>query len=109
VFRDDNRRGQLVGRIRGTEVTIYEAVIRECLFLEDDFEDPIKIDKDIMIDVLEKMWHEGVYLPLEKKRLHPYWKYSAHVFVHCFAKKKGWFGIVNPSLTAGMIALTMDM
>nr|KAJ0209035.1 hypothetical protein LSAT_V11C400186260 [Lactuca sativa] len=60
--------------VKGTQVTIFEQVIREVLEFGDASAFPIEYSADQVKEVLEKMCYEGTYPPTIKKLLPPYWR-----------------------------------
>ncbi|KAL8211288.1 hypothetical protein R6Q57_005725, partial [Mikania cordata] len=69
----------IVGNIQGQPITITEQILREFLQFGDKAEDPVELDQDLVNHTVYQMGHEGAYPPIEKKLLHPYWRYLAHI------------------------------
>ncbi|KAL8228472.1 hypothetical protein R6Q57_016056 [Mikania cordata] len=79
----------IVGIVQGQPITITEQIIRECLQFGDKLEDPVELSKDLVNRTVFQMGYEGVYPPTEKKLLHPYWRYLAHIVTQCLSGRKG--------------------
>ncbi|KAD3337638.1 hypothetical protein E3N88_33158 [Mikania micrantha] len=79
----------IVGRIQGQSITITEQIIRDCLHFGDKDTDPVELDQDLVNRTVYQMGHEGAYPPTEKKLLHPYWRYLAHVLLELISTSQG--------------------
>ncbi|KAD4887972.1 hypothetical protein E3N88_20045 [Mikania micrantha] len=78
----------IVGKIQGQPITITEQILRECLQFGDKESDPVELDQELVNRTVYQMGHEGAYPPTEKKLLHPYWRYLAHVVTQCIFERK---------------------
>ncbi|KAL8211304.1 hypothetical protein R6Q57_005741 [Mikania cordata] len=72
---------------------ITEQIIRECLKFEDKDTDPI----------------EGLYPPTEKKLLHRYYRYLAHILTQCFSGREGGYDVLNQTLSSCMVAIALGL
>ncbi|KAL8233772.1 hypothetical protein R6Q59_019872 [Mikania micrantha] len=69
----------LNGKVQGQPMVISEQIIRECLQFGGKDSDPAELDQELIQSTILRMRYEGSYPPTEKKLLHPYWIYLAHV------------------------------
>ncbi|KAL8232360.1 hypothetical protein R6Q57_002138 [Mikania cordata] len=66
-------------------------------------------DANGTVSLIGKMGDEGVYPPTEKKLLHPYWRYLAHVVTQCLSGRKGGYDVLNQTLSSCMVALALGV
>ncbi|KAD2393881.1 hypothetical protein E3N88_40858 [Mikania micrantha] len=90
----------IVGKIQGHSIIISEQIIRDCLQFGDKESDPVELDQDLVNRTVYQMGHEGAYPPTEKKLLHPYWRYLAHVVTQCLSGRKGGYDVLNQTLSS---------
>ncbi|KAL8265785.1 hypothetical protein R6Q59_003129 [Mikania micrantha] len=76
---------------------------------EDKATDPVELDHDLVHRTFYQMGHEGVYPPIEKKLLHPYWRYLAHIVTQCLSGRKGGYDMLNQTLSSCMVALALGV
>jgi hypothetical protein len=105
LTRNETKMIRLKGQVKGIEVLVNEDVVRECLKLGDISTALVKFGNKLVSEVLLQMGYEGKYPRLQKKLLHPYWKFLAHIFMSVFYGKAGGYDILDEELTSGMIAL----
>ncbi|KAL8215939.1 hypothetical protein R6Q57_022776 [Mikania cordata] len=55
------------------------------------------------------MGYEGLYPPTEKKFLHPYWRYLAHIVTQCLSRRKGGYDVLNQTLCSCMAAIVLGL
>ncbi|KAL8223139.1 hypothetical protein R6Q57_020538 [Mikania cordata] len=86
VTEHTNANGTLsiVGIVQGQPITITEQIIRE-------------------------NGTQGAYTPTEKKLLHPYWRYLAHVVTQCLSGRKRGYDVLNQTLSSCLVALALGM
>ncbi|KAD5960631.1 hypothetical protein E3N88_12103 [Mikania micrantha] len=99
----------MVGKIQGHPIIISEQIIRECLQFGDKDSDPVELDQALVNRTVFQMGHEGKYPPTEKKLLHPYWRYLAHVVTRCLSGRKGGYDVLNQTLSSCLVALALGM
>ncbi|KAL8256212.1 hypothetical protein R6Q59_031279 [Mikania micrantha] len=89
------------------EGLILSLILTECLQFGDKATDPVELDHDLVHRTVYQMGHEGVYPPTEKKLLHPYWRYIAHVVTQCLSGRKGGYDVLNQTLSSCMVAFAL--
>ncbi|KAL8205540.1 hypothetical protein R6Q57_009091 [Mikania cordata] len=99
----------LIGKVQDESIIISEEIIRQTLQFGDKATHPIEIDRQTIESALVRMGYEGSFPPTEKKLLHPYWRYLAHVLTQCLSGRKGGYDILNLSMTSCMVALTLGL
>ncbi|KAL8197800.1 hypothetical protein R6Q57_024174 [Mikania cordata] len=99
----------LIGKVQGQPIIITEQILRECLQFRDKATDPVELDHDFVHRNVYQMGHEGVYAPTEKKLLHPYWRYLAHVVTQCLSGRKGGYDVLNQTLSSCLVALGLGV
>ncbi|KAL8224110.1 hypothetical protein R6Q57_019585 [Mikania cordata] len=72
-------------------------------------EDPVELDQGLVNRTIYHMGHEGAYPPTEKKLLHPYWRYLAHIGTQCVSGRKGGYDVLNQTLSSCLVALALGM
>ncbi|KAL8255020.1 hypothetical protein R6Q59_033241 [Mikania micrantha] len=85
----------LIGRVHGHPMIITEQIIRECLQFGDKDADPIELDQELIQSTIFRMGHEGLYPTTEKKLLHSYWRYLAHIVTQCLSGRKRGYDVLN--------------
>ncbi|KAL8216035.1 hypothetical protein R6Q57_022872 [Mikania cordata] len=70
-----------------------------------------RIDDEGTISIVGKvqMGHEGAYPHTEKKLLHPYWRYLAHIVTQCLSGRKEGYDVLNQTLSSCLVALALGM
>ncbi|KAL8211303.1 hypothetical protein R6Q57_005740 [Mikania cordata] len=99
----------IIGIVQAQVITITEQIVRECLQFGGKPEDPVEIEQGMVNRTVYQMGHEGAYPPTEKKLLHPYWRYLAHIVTQCLSGRKGGYDILNQTLSSCLVALALGM
>ncbi|KAL8233857.1 hypothetical protein R6Q59_019957 [Mikania micrantha] len=106
---DANGTISIIGKVQGQPIVITEQILQECLQLGDKDSNPVELDQDLVNTTVYHMGHEGAYPPTEKKLLHPYWRYLAHVVTQCLSGRKGGYDVLNQTLSSCLVALAVGV
>ncbi|KAL8237762.1 hypothetical protein R6Q59_018843 [Mikania micrantha] len=84
--------------------------IMECpTIFGDKASDPSELDDQLVEATLLRMGYESLYPPTEKKLLHPYRRYLAHVVTQCLSGRKGGYDVLNQTLSSSTIAISLGV
>ncbi|KAL8211093.1 hypothetical protein R6Q57_005530 [Mikania cordata] len=106
---DANGTVSIIGKIQGQPIIIIKQIMRECLQFGDKAEDPVELDQGLVNRTVYQMGHEVAYPPTEKKLLHPYWRYLAHIVTQCLSGRKKGYDVLNQTLSSCLVALSLGM
>ncbi|KAL8216000.1 hypothetical protein R6Q57_022837 [Mikania cordata] len=98
----------LTGKLKGQPVVITEHIIRECLQFGDK-DSAVELDHDLIHSIILRMGYEVLYPPTEKKLLHPYWRYLAHVVTQCLSGRKGGYDVLNQTVSSCLVAIALGV
>ncbi|KAL8199677.1 hypothetical protein R6Q57_013245 [Mikania cordata] len=99
----------IVGKVQGQPIVITEQILQECLQFGDKADNPVELDQELVNRTVYQIGHEGAYPPTEKKLLHPYWRYLAHVVTQCLSGRKGGYDVLNQTLNSCLVALALGV
>ncbi|KAL8209228.1 hypothetical protein R6Q57_008640 [Mikania cordata] len=84
-------------------------ILRECLQFGDKAADPVELYQELVNRTVYQMGHEGAYPLTEKKLLHPYWRYLAHIVTQCLSGRKGGYDVLNQTLSSCLVVLALGV
>ncbi|KAL8252199.1 hypothetical protein R6Q59_035892 [Mikania micrantha] len=106
---DANGTVSLIGKVQGQPIIITEQILRECLRLGNKETVPVELDHELVQRTVYQLGHEGFYPHTEKKLLHPYWRYLAHVATQCLSGRKGGYDVLNQTLSSCLVAIALGV
>ncbi|KAL8202160.1 hypothetical protein R6Q57_011307 [Mikania cordata] len=71
--------------------------------------DPVELDHELVQRTVYKMGYEGLYPPTEKKLLHLYRRYLAHVITQCLSGRKRGYDVLNQTLSSCLVAIALRL